>query len=376
MMIILIGVVAFLLFELQVVVYRKNWSKKLKVTLRFKEPVVYEGDMAALEEVVENRKRLPLPALKVKFQVSRHLLFEKGINAAVTDYYYRNDVFTAMPYQKITRELPFQCSKRGYYDIHGIDVIGTDLFMVSNLIEERDSHTSMYVFPRPCRTEEFMEVLRRISGEVLTKRHLLEDPFEYNGIREYQVYDSIRSINWKATAKSGALMVNQKNYTALKSVRIFLNLDDHSILRREELLEYSISMAAALLMEFLGNGIQVSLYSNTQDAITGEKLAIEASAGKNHLETVMKGLARINLDKPAFSYGDAFLQDMLAEDSGIMTILISPNLYEEFQQVLLKYREKDKEFVWLCPGYEAKEEQIETELRQNWKPIIYKKGMN
>ena len=37
----------------------------------------------------------------------------------------------------------------------------------------------------------------------------MEDPFEYRGIREYQPYDDMRSVNWKATAKTGDLKVNQ-----------------------------------------------------------------------------------------------------------------------------------------------------------------------
>ena len=77
----------------------------------------------------------------------------------------------------------------------------------------------------------------QLNGEMLTRRHLLEDPFEYRGIREYQPYDDMRSINWKATAKTGDFKVNQMGYTSLKSVRIFFNIQDDNILKKEEAVE-------------------------------------------------------------------------------------------------------------------------------------------
>ena len=69
--------------------------------------------------------------------------------------------------------------------------------------------------------------------------------FEYLGIREYTPRDTLRDVNWKATARSGELKVNQKGCTAQRSVRLVVNLEDGAILRQEDLLEASIEMAAA-----------------------------------------------------------------------------------------------------------------------------------
>ena len=90
------------------------------------------------------------------------------------------------------------------------------------------------MYPKPFSHPDFKRSLKQLNGEVLTKRHLLEDPFEYRGIRDYQPQDDLKSINWKATARTGDLKVNQKNYTSQKSVRIFVNLEDTGILKKED----------------------------------------------------------------------------------------------------------------------------------------------
>ena len=81
-----------------------------------------EGEECELCERVENRKLLPLPALKVKFQVSRELQFEdeEGVSS-VTDQYYRNDVLSVRPFMRHVRRLRFRCKKRGYYWINGLE---------------------------------------------------------------------------------------------------------------------------------------------------------------------------------------------------------------------------------------------------------------
>lgn len=376
MILIFIAGGAFLLYLLQLGIYRKFWDKELRVSLRFASESVYEKETAVLEEVVENHKRLPLPVLKVKFRCSRYLQFEQAKNAAVTDFYYRNDVFTALPMKRITRSLPFVCTKRGYYGIRGIDLLSSDLFLSKSFIAERESETTLYVFPRPYHSVELSQALQKINGEVLAKRHLLEDPFEYRGIREYQPYDNMRNINWKATAKTQKLMVNQKNYTSLKAVRIFLNLDDHAILRREELLELSIRIGAELAQTMLAQGMRVSVFSNTADVVTGQCLELADSAGAGHLEQILRGLARINLDVPAFPFGEVFSERLCQDANGTFTVIVSPNVYEEFQQELLAYREVDEGFFWICPRdkYEAKEEvKLLEGLEKNFLSLLHER---
>ena len=73
MKIVEIGIVIVLFFLLQRKLYEKLWDKKLYVSVSFGQTEVSEGETGEVIEIVENRKRLPLNMLKVKFQTSRFL---------------------------------------------------------------------------------------------------------------------------------------------------------------------------------------------------------------------------------------------------------------------------------------------------------------
>ena len=76
----------------------KALDEELFVSLAFSRKSTVRGESCELLETIENRKLLPLPVLKVKFQVSRQLAFEDaGTESSVTDQYYRNDVFRCVP---------------------------------------------------------------------------------------------------------------------------------------------------------------------------------------------------------------------------------------------------------------------------------------
>lgn len=352
---------AALLCWLQEWLYARYWDKNLSVCLRFEEENVTEGDTCVLCEQVENEKLLPIPALKVKFQVSRYLQYEKEDGASsVTDQYYRNDVLSIRPYMRHVRKLTFFCKKRGFYRINGLDIVAGNLLLSKELPKSLASDTQLYVYPKVFRSEAFEQALQKLNGEVLSRRHVLEDPFEYRGIREYSPYDSMRDINWKATARTGELKVNMKNYTSLKAVRIFINLEDGAILRQMALLEASISMAAGLAEAFLKQGIRTALYTNGPDVLSGELISLEAGNGIGHMESINRGLARIELSQsaPPFVKG---LEDTVLEkkDSmgGSFSIFVSADAQDDFQRLLVRGLEMGMDFAWLCPvlpGMEVK----------------------
>ena len=161
------------------------------------------------------------------------------------------------------------------------------------------------MYPKPFSHPDFKRSLKQLNGEVLAKRHLLEDPFEYRGIRDYQPQDDLKSINWKATARTGDLKVNQKNYTSQKSVRIFVNLEDTGILKKEDCVEACLQIATALLLLFLEQGMQVALYCNGIDTISGDPCILEAGGGVRQRNVCLQTLARIDTAKPVQSFFQA-----------------------------------------------------------------------
>lgn len=373
MQIIGIGLTAFLLFLFQKIIYKRMWDHNLYTTISFGTPSIFEGQEGVLKEVIENRKRLPLPVVKVKFQTDRHLLFEDTKGSRTTDQYYRNDVFQIGGGEKLIRTIRFTGGRRGYYSIKTMDLVTSDLFMTDQFVATQSVNTSLYVYPSMFQSKEFQQTLMQLNGEVLTKRHLLEDPFEYRGIREYEPTDELKSINWKATAKTGEMKVNQKNYTALHAVRIFINTEDSGILKKEDAVESSLQIAAGLGAFFLKQGIRVSCYCNGIDCMNGLPVSVEASAAKGQMETMLRALARVATDKPVADFTQHFASRLLMEHNGTYTFFVSPNHYADFCSLIEQYHKTGSEYVWFYPVLEKEEPMIPEILKRNVK-FIHIKG--
>ena len=357
-------VVALLLYLGQKTVYQKVWHKNLRVRLSFQEEGIWEGQESTLSEIIENQKKLPLTMLKVKFQTDRHLLFMDTKGSRTTDKFYRNDIFHIGRMEKVTRVLRFTAGRRGYYTIREADLVASDLFLTAQYTAAiAIDHCSLYVYPKPFSHPEFRQSLKQLSGEVLAKRHLLGDPFEYRGIREYQPMDDLKSINWKATARTGEFKVNQKNYTAEKSVRIFINLEDTGILKKEDCVEASLQIASALLLLFLEQGMQVAVYCNGVDVLHNEPCILEAGGGIRQREAVLRAFALIDTSKPVRSFSELFGSRLSEASGAIMTCIVSPNVYDDFASLILQYHTHHPDMKWFLPYSGTVPPEMEEELK-------------
>jgi uncharacterized protein (DUF58 family) len=339
----LLGV--FLLYLLQGYLYRNYWGRNLSATIHFSNSIAVEGEENQLIETVINKKLLPLPLLKVKFMTSKDLEFIDGTNSTVTDNYYRNDLLPIMMYQKLTRTLPFVCSHRGYYNISAMELVCSDMFISFEGVLTKPANTSLYVFPKPVDAKKLTPPFQKILGTLLTKRYLYEDPFEFRSIREYQSYDTLKSINWKASAKTGSYMVNVKDYTASQEVKILLNLEQESIWRYEDLEEESIRLTASLAAAFMEQGIPISVATNGKDLVTKEPLFLSAGSGSSHLNGLYEALSRIDTSLPSESFVNTIWEDTPAD----YLIIISYYQKEDLQEMLLSLQRNKVDFTWIIP---------------------------
>lgn len=367
--IIALGLFGFLLLVAQQLVYQRLWLKNLNVDIGFSSDHIYEGGTGELKEIIENRKRLPLAMLKVKFITDRHLVFGNARGSRTTDNYYRNDVFCIGGGERIIRTLKFQGSKRGYYTIKELSLVGSDLFFMSQMnkdlpaknevsvpsINEEKLHREIYVYPKPYDSNELRRALIYLNGDMVTKRHLLEDPFEYRGIREYQPYDDMRSINWKATAKTGDFKVNQRHYTSLKNARIFFDIHYDTKIYSEAVAEMTLRITAALCAYFIKQGMQVSCFGNGVDTVTHEPVAILPKGGSRHLDHIYRSLARVDLDQPGGAFPQSFEETVFAASGGALNCFVSSNQGEEFVDFLTRYQSTGSPFVWFFPVPRGKE---------------------
>lgn len=359
---------AALLFSLQKSLYRLFWDSRLSVELSFSKEAAIEGEEIALYEVITNRKLLPLPILQVKFMTSRYLIFKDMDNSKISDNYYRNDMVSVMMFQKLTKTLTFECSRRGYYTVNRMDMVCSDLFMSHEEVDTFELDIHLYVYPRPVDFTKLEITFQKMLGTILTKRFINEDPFEFCNIREYQSYDSLKAVNWKASAKTGELKVNVHDYTSSQQVRILLNTESDTIWRYDDLNEESIRIASSLAEGLIGKGIPVSICTNARDLLTYETLEVVAGSGSNHFRKIQETLARIDLSqdpKPFLPVLQEKLADLSTQD---YLIVISYYQRDDLQQLMLSHKYSGKDFSWIVPENHEVKTTVCEELQGNMIP--------
>ncbi len=271
--------------------YGRRWRRGLSCSLSFSADSALEGETVALAEVLENRKLLPLPVAEVDFHLDRRLRFPEGNNASVSDRTYRRDVFALGPRQRITRRLELECTGRGYFRLEEAGLLVKDLFLLQEFRTRFPQTAEFYILPRPAKPARVELPYARIMGALLSRKRILEDPFEFAGLREYARTDPMKSINWKATARAGRLLTNLHDSTL--SQRVFLLLDGETGAhpQGELLTEEVIRLAAGLSRRLLAAGVELSLWSNAPDARTGAPWRLEKAEGLGSALPVQKALA-------------------------------------------------------------------------------------
>ncbi len=352
MKIIIISIIIGLIYSYQKVLYNKFWDKGLRISVEFDREIVETGQKAGLNMVVTNEKKLPLPTLHVKYAVDRSLEFDNNENAVISDMHHRNDVFSIMGYQRIKRNLEFTANKRGVYDIIDVSLIVRELFMTKSFAKKLDTGNSIYVLPEKKNVNKIEAFFINACGEIAVNRSMQRDDLMFRGIRDYQAYDSIRTINWKQTARCGRPLVNEYEFTKDCDTKIMLNLDTHNMIKPDPLLEESISLCSSVSLMLLKRRTAVALLSNACDMFTKESIDVKSGGDIKHQKTIDKALARIDGTFGKDYFLASLKKELEAASTNTTYVVISPYYKENLLEILDKYVKKGIKVLMVVPYYD------------------------
>ncbi len=315
--------------------YRYQWSRDVTVKLWFETDAVYAGQETKLYEVIENRKRMPVPVLEVGFHTRRELDFADVENTNVSDYLYKRDVFSVLGRQKITREIPVKCTKRGRYLASDADITTHTLLYKKHYSKAIGTEAEIYVYPKMTDVSEIVTMCERMLGTLQCAKRLYEDPFAFRTIRNYTTDDPMKTINWKASAKTGALMVNTFDSVQSQKAMIFLDVEDTGILKYEDLVEESIALAATMMRRLLRQNIEVGFVFNGK----GSEVFLPSNNRGNRI-VLERLLAEYDKEDGAEDFGqlvrtlfsDVFAKKPLSEDT--LLVFVTKNLNEPLSECI------------------------------------------
>lgn len=312
--------------------YKYRWSKDVSVKLWFESAAVYAGQETKLYEVIENRKGMPIPVLEVGFHTRKELDFADTENTNVSDYIYKRDIFAILGRQRITREIPVKCTKRGKYTVSDAEITTYTLLYGKRYSKGIETSAEIYVYPKMANVSEITTVCEQLLGTLQCAKRLYEDPFAFRAIRGYTADDPMKTINWKASAKTGSLMVNTYDSVESQKAMIFLDVEDTGILKRRELVEESIAIAATVVRRLLRQNIEVGFSYN------GDGQVMMPTNSKSALTGLERMLAEYNYENKNRDFGQmaeeffagAFSQKPLSQDT--LLIFITKNLNQKLMK--------------------------------------------
>lgn len=371
---VLIGL--FIIYFIQIFLYNRFWNVNLRASAEFKEDQITEGDVVTLIEFIENRKWLPMPMITMKYTLDNCF---KEINVkekVLSDRYNRNEIFSILMFQRIKRKVNLICNRRGIYRINDLSILVGNLFLNDMYLCKLETKSKLTVYPKNVDYTKFIEVFQVIYGNIIMNNFMLEDPFVYRGVREYQIYDTMKMINWGATAKTGELKVNVLENTSQKDVIIFLNLQRDTIMLNSEVSEESIRLTKTLVQELNSQGIRSLIYTNGVDMETKEPIIIDKlKSGSSYMDIVNDALAHIEVKEGGnvHSFNDeknfvdmyGSIIDKLAKREYL--IFISNYQREDFQNMLLNIKKKNKPFSWIVPVSNINDLHINSGLKEEAK---------
>jgi uncharacterized protein (DUF58 family) len=195
------------------------------------------------------------------------------------------------PRSEAGADLELTFPHRGYYSQEGFTL--ATRFPFSFLLKSRKVklERDVLVYPALLESDDFLDVLPMITGEFVS--YVRGHGMELYRIREHTPQDPGRFVDWKATAKTGALKVRE--FTREDERRLRLVFDNPEPGRvSAQAYERAVSMTASLACHFNGEHIDLSFAGSCYD-------------GGLHLADFLRYLATIQPDSRDPLFLDALL---------------------------------------------------------------------
>ncbi len=262
---------------------------------------------------------------------------------------------------KVKEDIKKELRRFGLLKLRRIRTITEDFSGMWKYEEERKVRGGIKVYPR-------VEYVRKFRIKPRRTRSLLGDypsrrkgvGTEFTDIREYQVGDPMRRINWKASARKDTLMVNE--YESERTGDAVILLDVRRFYKGEEeyevLLEHSVR-AAATLVTYLSrtkNRVGLVLLGETVDWIY-------PTYGKRALLLVLERLLKTRSKKMSripFEYAKFIVSRFFPPNSFV--IVISPLLSWDVDEAIVELLAKKYDVLIISPSIIGSSEDLATKI--------------
>ncbi|SVC32729.1 uncharacterized protein METZ01_LOCUS285583, partial [marine metagenome] len=278
------------------------WSRRLFNRLNLKIPItnsrIYQDEETHILIELENRKFLPLPWLRIVIQLSNELeVTDENIRTIAGDLHQTVVLRGSIGwYEKKSWKIPITSKHRGNFRIDSPVIHTSDLFGLFPRKQQFNVAANLIVYPKIIELTDLGFPADRPLGESKGRNQLFEDPLRIAGLRDYEPGDSLRRIDWKATARKGEIQSKVYEPSAAQHLYVFMNIDTLSHSWEgflPEHLERTISVAASISVWATTVKFAVGLLANGSLLGSDRPLRLPPSRSKVQILRILESLAAI-----------------------------------------------------------------------------------
>jgi uncharacterized protein (DUF58 family) len=312
-----------------------RWSHRILRAIRFNRGFTnraFLGEEVQVKLTISNSGWLPVPWVRI----------HEGLPVELSGPDSFQRVISLGPREEKSFIYNVDARRRGYYPIGPIYFSTSDILGLSTSELRREGELEhLTVYPKIVPLSNVNFPSQSPMGTLRHHRPIFEDPTRILGKRDYYAGDSLRRVDWKATAVTGKLQVKLYEPSIALETMIFLNLhkEDYHYRMRIASTELAIIIASSLANWLVRKQQKVGLVVNGNDPLSaeGNPQFIPVRSGQGHLMQILDILARIHVDD-RLDFSVLFRNRRIHLPWGTTLTVITGNvddsLFEEFHQSL------------------------------------------
>lgn len=259
---------------------------------------VFIDEELTLSIILTNRKPVPLGRVRIEDSIPSAIEIADAdvIPSPNPDMQILRHSGSMTWYERVRWDYRVKCGRRGYFRLGPARVSGGDLlglFASEKAIGDRDY---ILVYPRVVPLPQLGLPAVRPLGEVTSDARIFEDTSRPMGIRDYEPGDSMRIVDWKATARSQQLKARtyQPSSTVTVTLAVAVDTTEHYWEGYSTVnLERVITAAASVASYASEQQYSLGLFSNGTPVLADRPMKIAPSRAPEQLPVILEVLATV-----------------------------------------------------------------------------------
>ena len=315
---------------------------------------VFRGEETKLKLSLTNRKPVPLGKLDLEDEYPEEI---EIVGAEVVPSSNPKSMIMRLHtslswYERIRWEYTIKCDTRGFYRFGPARMESGDLF---GFFESETTHVAndyLLVYPRVVPLPELGLPPLRPQGDTWGGIEIFQDLSRPAGLREYQIGDPMKLIDWKNTARMGQLQVRtfepSSNFTVILVVAVETSRrswEGYSPANLERVITASASIASYAA----DRQYSIGLFSNGVPILTDRPMKLEAASTPEQLAIILEALATI-MPLPMGTMAGQLEVNLRQFPTGSTLVMVSAILSDELVESVANLRRQGYRVVVVFVG--------------------------